>query len=107
MSTFTIAALDTPIDVVDYTATDETIVQVTIDTTNLAANDTLNIKMSDNTTGNMIIVENEDFITNPTAPAIKTYMVGLSTGQRFKIIAEQTSGTARSFNYFLWASVRG
>lgn len=99
MPTFTPAALNTPSDVIDYTATSKVILQISVDSTNLAGSDILNVKLSDNTTGSLVNMVNEDLTVNSVDPLMKSWAIILQSGDNFTMTLEQTAGTLRTFNY--------
>lgn len=84
-------ALNTPQTVASYTATGKTLAQLTVDLSALSGADVLNIKVADNTTGNMRNFVDAD--RGPETEAAKSYMVLLDAGDSLQVVFEQTAGT--------------
>jgi len=85
--------------VVSFTAVTDCIIQPSLDLTNLQTGDTINVKLSDSTTGTLAVFANDTFGPMADDPLAKGYMVALQKGDVYKMTLSQTAGTIRSFNY--------
>lgn len=97
--TYTPGGLGLPADVIEFTATSNSVVQFTVDGTPLGVSDVVNVTISDDVTGAMAAFINEDMDRNTVDPSGKTYMILLDDGDTIKLTLNWLEGTAGSINY--------
>lgn len=92
-------ALNAPETVYSLTLAKAGVVQMFVDTTNLAADDVLNVKVASDITGDMRVAINSDCGVNTRDPLMVSYTFVQNAGKTIQMTLEQTAGTPKSVKW--------